>query len=229
MRPLQFHPARPRPDRDEHPRIRAFRHCSASAARIIQSGPTPVPQNFHAHNRAQRNQRLEPQDHHRGRPVEQQFKGRQPDPVNEKSGLTLRGPFDPATTPTSLCHRRNLLMKPRRSPQASLTGHLVFSTLRYQRRPGAPTRLVDMGGTVRLPSLGQVLPCPRALACIASSRDRRTRSSSRPRRHRPARPFSKPSAAASAATPASSGNVTPFSNGWTQTKRSACWILNYLH
>jgi general secretion pathway protein E/type IV pilus assembly protein PilB len=81
-------------------------------------------------------------------PVEYQLKGVNQIQVNEKSGLTFaRG------LRSILRHDPDVILigeirdqeTAQISVQASLTGHLVFSTLHTNDAPGAVTRLVDMG------------------------------------------------------------------------------------
>jgi hypothetical protein len=81
-------------------------------------------------------------------PIEYQLKGVNQIQVSEKGRADLRPrtALDPA--PRSRCHsdRRNPRPGNRQiAVQASLTGHLVFSTLHTNDAPGALTRLVDMG------------------------------------------------------------------------------------
>ena len=81
-------------------------------------------------------------------PVEYQLRGINQIQVNTKSGLTFGiGPArDSASRPGRGADRRN--SRPETAEiavQASLTGHLVFSTLHTNDAPGATTRLVDMG------------------------------------------------------------------------------------
>ena len=82
-------------------------------------------------------------------PVEYQLKGVNQIQVNEKSGLTFaRG------LRSILRHDPDVILigeirdaeTAQIAVQASLTGHLVFSTLHTNDAPGALTRLVDMGG-----------------------------------------------------------------------------------
>ena len=81
-------------------------------------------------------------------PVEYQLKGVNQIQVNEKSGLTFaRG------LRSILRHDPDVILigeirdqeTAQIAVQASLTGHLVFSTLHTNDAPGALTRLVDMG------------------------------------------------------------------------------------
>src|SRR6202050_1716695 len=81
-------------------------------------------------------------------PVEYQLKGVNQIQVNEKSGLTFaRG------LRSILRHDPDVVLigeirdaeTAQIAVQASLTGHLVFSTLHTNDAPGALTRLVDMG------------------------------------------------------------------------------------
>jgi type II secretory ATPase GspE/PulE/Tfp pilus assembly ATPase PilB-like protein len=81
-------------------------------------------------------------------PVEYQLKGVNQIQVNEKSGLTFaRG------LRSILRHDPDVILigeirdqeTAQIAVQASLTGHLVFSTLHTNDAPGAVTRLVDMG------------------------------------------------------------------------------------
>ena len=81
-------------------------------------------------------------------PVEYQLKGVNQIQVNEKSGLTFaRG------LRSILRHQPDVILigeirdaeTAQIAVQASLTGHLVFSTLHTNDAPGALTRLVDMG------------------------------------------------------------------------------------
>jgi type II secretion system protein E len=81
-------------------------------------------------------------------PVEYQLKGVNQIQVNEKSGMTFaRG------LRSILCHDPDVILigeirdaeTAQIAVQASLTGHLVFSTLHTNDAPGALTRLVDMG------------------------------------------------------------------------------------
>src|ERR1700683_3533165 len=81
-------------------------------------------------------------------PIEYQLKGVNQIQVNEKSGLTFaRG------LRSILRHDPDVILigeirdqeTAQIAVQASLTGHLVFSTLHTNDAPGALTRLVDMG------------------------------------------------------------------------------------
>ena len=81
-------------------------------------------------------------------PVEYRLKGNNPIQINEKAGLTFaRG------LRSILRHDPDVVLvgeirdteTARIAVQASLTGHLVFSTLHTNDAPGALTRLVDMG------------------------------------------------------------------------------------
>jgi len=81
-------------------------------------------------------------------PIEYQLKGINQIQVSEKAGLTFaRG------LRAILCHDPDVLLigeirdqeTAQIAVQASLTGHLVFSTLHTNDAPGALTRLVDMG------------------------------------------------------------------------------------
>ncbi len=81
-------------------------------------------------------------------PIEYHIKGINQIQVNEKSGLTFaRG------LRSILRHDPDVILigeirdaeTARIAVQASLTGHLVFSTLHTNDAPGAPTRLIDMG------------------------------------------------------------------------------------
>ncbi|MBI1290747.1 type II/IV secretion system protein [bacterium] len=81
-------------------------------------------------------------------PVEYHIKGVNQIQVNEKTGLTFaRG------LRSILRHDPDVVLigeirdneTARIAVQASLTGHLVFSTLHTNDAPGAPTRLIDMG------------------------------------------------------------------------------------
>ena len=105
--------------------------------------------------------------------------------------------------------------------QASLTGHLVFSTLHTNDAPGALTRLVDMDVEPYLvaSSLEAVLAqrlvrvlCPH---CKAGGHLRHHRRAQGAGRHsRATSRFIAPSAARNAATPVIMAG-TPFLNGWT--------------
>src|SRR5208283_752184 len=81
-------------------------------------------------------------------PVEYQLKGVNQIQVNEKSGLTFaRGlrailRHDPDVVLIGEIRDEETAQI---AVQASLTGHLVFSTLHTNDAPGAVTRLVDMG------------------------------------------------------------------------------------
>jgi type II secretory ATPase GspE/PulE/Tfp pilus assembly ATPase PilB-like protein len=81
-------------------------------------------------------------------PVEYHIKGVNQIQVNDKTGLTFaRG------LRSVLRHDPDVVLigeirdseTARIAVQASLTGHLVFSTLHTNDAPGAPTRLIDMG------------------------------------------------------------------------------------
>ena len=151
-------------------------------------------------------------------PVEYQLKGVNQIQVNEKSGLTFaRG------LRSILRHDPDVILigeirdaeTAQIAVQASLTGHLVFSTLHTNDAPGALTRLVDMGVE---PYLASSACCVRtANSRTIPGRRRRSRRNSASRR---TKPFSNPSAAASAATPDFSVG-TRFSSGWTPTRKSA--------
>ena len=89
------------------------------------------------------------QDHHDRRPGRVSAQGRQPDPGRtEKTGLTFaRGlrailRHDPDVVLVGEIRDQETAEI---AVQASLTGHLVFTTLHTNDAPGALTRLVDMG------------------------------------------------------------------------------------
>jgi type II secretory ATPase GspE/PulE/Tfp pilus assembly ATPase PilB-like protein len=81
-------------------------------------------------------------------PVEYQLKGVNQIQVNEKSGLTFaRGLRSILRHDPDVCLIGEIRDQETAqiAVQASLTGHLVFSTLHTNDAPGALTRLVDMG------------------------------------------------------------------------------------
>ena len=163
-------------------------------------------------------------------PVEYQLKGVNQIQVNEKSGLTFaRG------LRSILRHDPDVILigeirdaeTAQIAVQASLTGHLVFSTLHTNDAPGALTRLVDMGVEPYLvaSSLEAVLAqrlvrvlCPHCKQADNSAT--RAGVQGQARHSGGQTRFTNPSAAANAATPASSAG-TPFSSGWTPTRKSA--------
>ena len=167
-------------------------------------------------------------------PIEYQLKGVNQIQVNEKSGLTFaRG------LRSILRHDPDVILigeirdqeTAQIAVQASLTGHLVFSTLHTNDAAGAVTRLVDMGVEPYLvaSSLEAVLaqrlvraPLP---ALQGRRRDRRWRTptgreSGFPRIPRSTAPW----AAANAGRPVIMAG-TPSSNGWIRIRRSAQMIL----
>ncbi len=166
-------------------------------------------------------------------PVEYQLKGVNQIQVNEKSGLTFaRG------LRSILRHDPDVILigeirdqeTAQIAVQASLTGHLVFSTLHTNDAPGAVTRLVDMGVEPYLVASSLEVgtgPAARARAVRTVQAGRsfghRRGAQAAARHSRPGPPFTNPSAAANAATPDSSDG-TPYSSGWTPTKKSGSWF-----
>src|SRR4029077_17664147 len=81
-------------------------------------------------------------------PVEYQLRGINQIQVNTKTGLTFASGLrailrhDPAVVLIGEIRDRETAEI---AVQASLTGHLVFSTLHTNDAPGATTRLIDMG------------------------------------------------------------------------------------
>ena len=167
-------------------------------------------------------------------PVEYQLKGVNQIQVSEKAGLTFaRG------LRSILRHDPDVILigeirdqeTAQIAVQASLTGHLVFSTLHTNDAPGALTRLVDMGVEPYLvaSSLEAVLAqrlvrvlCTHCKQADNSPTAQALQGAGGHSRQTPR--FTAPSAAANAATPASSAG-TPFSSGWTPTTKSASSIL----
>ena len=162
-------------------------------------------------------------------PVEYQLKGVNQIQVSEKAGLTFaRG------LRSILRHDPDvILIGEIRDPetaqiavQASLTGHLVFSTLHTNDAPGALTRLVDMGvepylvasslEAVLAQRLVRVLCSTAGSPTIPPPRKRSKRRSA----SRPVRRFINRSAAGNAAIPAFMAG-TRFLNGWTPTMKFA--------
>ncbi len=166
-------------------------------------------------------------------PVEYQLKGVNQIQVNEKSGLTFaRG------LRSILRHDPDVILigeirdaeTAQIAVQASLTGHLVFSTLHTNDAPGALTRLVDMGVEPYLvaSSLEAVLAqrlvrvlCPHCKQ--PDNSPTRAGAQGETRHSRRTRRFTNPSAAANAATPDFLAG-TRFLSGWTPTRKSASWF-----
>ena len=167
-------------------------------------------------------------------PVEYQLKGVNQIQVNEKSGLTFaRG------LRSILRHDPDVILigeirdqeTAQIAVQASLTGHLVFSTLHTNDAPGAVTRLVDMGVEPYLvaSSLEAVLAqrlvrvlCPH---CKQADNSADRAGAQGKARHPGGAPrFTIPSAAANAATPDFSAG-TRFSSGWTPTSEIRQLVL----
>ncbi len=119
-------------------------------------------------------------------PVEYQLRGINQIQVNTKSGLTFASGLrsilrhDPDVVLIGEIRDRETAEI---AVQASLTGHLVFSTLHTNDAPGATTRLVDMGdravsrrlvaGNGRGPAAGAI-DLPQVQGGIAARRDRKT-------------------------------------------------------
>ena len=163
-------------------------------------------------------------------PVEYQLKGVNQIQVSEKAGLTFaRGlrsilRHDPDVVLIGEIRDQETAQI---AVQASLTGHLVFSTLHTNDAPGALTRLVDMGVEPYLvaSSLEAVLAqrLVRVLCKHCKQEDRFAGGRGVQRRRwgfRPTRRFTGRWAAANAATPGSMAG-TRFSNGWIPTTKFA--------
>jgi type II secretory ATPase GspE/PulE/Tfp pilus assembly ATPase PilB-like protein len=161
-------------------------------------------------------------------PIEYQLKGVNQIQVSEKAGLTFaRG------LRSILRHDPDVILigeirdqeTAQIAVQASLTGHLVFSTLHTNDAPGALTRLVDMGVEPYLvaSSLEAVLAqrLVRVLCTHCKQEDRSPAAQAFKARwgFPPTWRFTARSAAANAATPVSTAG-TRFLNGWTPTKKS---------
>ena len=167
-------------------------------------------------------------------PVEYQLKGVNQIQVSEKAGLTFaRGlrsilRHDPDVVLIGEIRDKETAQI---AVQASLTGHLVFSTLHTNDAPGALTRLVDMGVEPYLVAssleavLAQRLVRVLCKQCSQVDDSPTAEGVQGPGRHsREHHDLPRPSAAANAATPASSDGA-PSSNGWTRSNEIRQMVL----
>ena len=161
-------------------------------------------------------------------PIEYQLKGVNQIQVSEKSGLTFaRG------LRSILRHDPDVILigeirdteTAQIAVQASLTGHLVFSTLHTNDAPGALTRLVDMGVEPYLvaSSLEAVLAQRLVRVLCKSCKGRMIPPTPAAFKAQlgipPNQAFTARWAAANAATPGSWAG-TAFLNGWIRTPKS---------